>query len=199
MYIIGLTGGIASGKSTVSKMLTDFGAVVLDADKVAHAVMQPDTPAWSDIVTTFGKSVLSADRTVNRGELGNRIFSDTAGRKQLEAILHPRIQQYFQMKIAEHERAGTAVLVLDVPLLYEAGWQDMADEVWVVYVDCPTQLLRLMARSKLTAEQAAIRINAQLDLQEKARLADIVIDNNSDIQNTRRQVQSRWEQVLKLN
>lgn len=198
MYVIGLTGGIASGKSTVSGILSQLGAFILDADQIAHAVMEPGCPAWEDIVNTFGKAVLLADRTIDRRELGNIVFHDKSARNRLEEIMHPRIKQCIEDKIKEYARRDGKILVLDIPLLYEVGWQQLASEVWVVYVDSDTQLQRLMHRSGLSPDEAAVRIAAQMDLAAKARLADVVIDNNGDLQHTRGQVFDAWEKAMGL-
>lgn len=198
MYVIGLTGGIASGKSTVSGILSQLGAFILDADQIAHAVMEPGCPAWEDIVNTFGKAVLLADRTIDRRELGNIVFHDKSARNRLEEIMHPRIKQCIEDKIKEYARRDGKILVLDIPLLYEVGWQELASEVWIVYVDSDTQLQRLMHRSGLSPDEAAVRIAAQMDLAAKARLADVVIDNNGDLQHTRGQVFDAWEKAMGL-
>lgn len=199
MYVIGLTGGIASGKSTVSRILSQLGAFILDADQIAHAVMEPGCPAWEDIVNTFGKAVLLADRrTIDRRELGNIVFHDKSARNRLEEIMHPRIKQCIEDKIKEYARRDGKILVLDIPLLYEVGWQKLASEVWVVYVNSDTQLQRLMHRSGLPPDEAAVRIAAQMDLAAKARLADVVIDNNGDLQHTRGQVFDAWEKAMGL-
>lgn len=198
MHVIGLTGGIASGKSTVSGILSQLGAFILDADQIAHAVMEPGYPAWEDIVNTFGKAVLLADRTIDRRELGNIVFHDKSARNRLEEIMHPRIKQCIEDKIKEYARRDGKILVLDIPLLYEVGWQELASEVWVVYVDSDTQLQRLMHRSGLSPDEAAVRIAAQMDLAAKARLADVVIDNNGDLQRTRGQVFDAWEKAMGL-
>lgn len=198
MYVIGLTGGIASGKSTVSKMLAELGAFILDADKIAHEVMEPQKLAWYDIIKHFGEDILLSDQTINRNKLGEKIFNNENARKNLEAIMHPRIKQSLFEKITCFAQHGGNCLVLDVPLLYEVGWQDMADEIWVVYVDQDVQVQRLMERNGLSLEQAMVRIKSQMDLVEKAKYAHVVIDNNRDLSNTRSQVLTRWEQVIKL-
>jgi len=198
MYIIGLTGGIASGKSTVSRMLAELGACIIDADKIARAIVEPHKPAWQDIVDYFGADILLADGTINRNMLGNKIFNNGEARKQLEEFMHPRIKQQIQDDIVKMREQGCEVLVLDVPLLYEVGWQTMADEVWVVYVNEETQLTRLMERNHLPYEQAVARIRSQMNLTAKSKLADVIIDNNSDFSSTRKQVRTRWKQVIQL-
>jgi len=197
MYVIGLTGGIASGKSTVSKILFEAGAFILDADQIAHDVVKPHSPAWADIVNTFGKAVLCTDRTVDRRKLGNIIFQDEPARKRLEAIMHPHVRQCIDENLTEYARQDGKIAVVDVPLLYEVGWQQLANEVWVVYVERDTQLQRLLNRNGLSPAQARARIAAQMDLAAKAGLADVVIDNSRELQYTRSQVLAAWEQAVK--
>ncbi len=195
MRVIGLTGGIASGKSTVSGMLRELGARVVDVDAIARAVVEPGRPAWEEIVAWLGQDILQADGNIDRRRLGELVFADKEARAALEAITHPRIAAAAQEALAAAERDGCAVAVLDVPLLYEAGWDKRVDEVWVVYVDTPTQQGRLMTRDGLTAAQAGTRIAAQGPLAAKADLADVVIDNGGDPDDTRAQVTAAWKRV----
>lgn len=192
MRVIGLTGGIASGKSTVSRMLRELGARVIDADAIAREVVEPGRPALTEIVAWLGRDILLDDGSLNRAKLGELVFGDSAARAALESITHPRITAAAKAALSAAERDGCAVAVLDVPLLYEAGWDRYVDEVWVVYVDVATQLSRLMARDSLTDSQAAARVAAQMSLEEKARRADIVIDNSGDPQDTAAQVDAAW-------
>ena len=188
MHIIGLTGGIASGKSTVSGMLAQLGAYIINIDEIAHAVVMPNQPAWFDIVAHFGNGILLPDSMINREVLGEKIFKDKAERQCLERITHPRIEEQVHKLIAHAEEIGEGVVVLDVPLLFEAGWQRMVDSIWVVYVEKEVQLSRLIARNQLTHRQAMDRIDTQMSLADKVKQADIVIDNNLDIEHTRKQV-----------
>lgn len=192
MYIIGLTGGIASGKSTVSAMLAEFGAYIIDADEIAHIVVMPNQPAWHDIVAHFGNAILLPDDTINRKILGEKIFNDKLERLCLEKITHHYIKDQVQKKISEAELLGKRIVVLDVPLLFEIGWHKMVDEIWVVYVEKEVQVSRLVARNKLTHRQAMDRIKAQMSLAEKVQQADVVIDNNLDIEHARMQVTVAW-------
>lgn len=195
MRIIGLTGGIASGKSTVSNMLRALGAAVVDTDVLAREVVEPGRPAWEEIVAWLGRGVMLADGTLDRRKVGDIVFGDAAARARLEGITHPRIATAAQEALAAAERAGAAVAVLDVPLLYEAGWDKLADEVWVVFVDEATQTSRLMARDGLTAGQAAARMAAQMSLAAKARRADVVIDNGGTPEETAGQVKAAWRRA----
>ncbi len=196
MYIIGLTGGIASGKSTVSAMLAELGAYIVDADKIAHEIVAPGQPAWREIVDHFGENVLLPDEKIDRKLLGNLIFENISERTWLEKITHYRIKERVEQILGQVRNQGYAVAVLDIPLLFEAGWQDMADEIWVVYVNESTQLSRLISRSNVLPEQAAARIKAQMSLSEKINYADVIIDNNKDVDETRRQVVAAWQKIM---
>jgi dephospho-CoA kinase len=195
MRIIGLTGGIASGKSTVSAMLAELGAYIVDADRLARRVVETGKPAWQEIVDWLGQGVLLDDGALDRGKLGAVVFADAAARKRLEAITHPRIRSEMCGQVAAAAEQGFGVAVLDVPLLFETGWDKMANETWVVAVDAATQLERLMRRDGLTRGDAKARIAAQMALAEKVRLADVVIDNSKDVESTRRQVQIAWQRL----
>ena len=195
MICIGLTGGIASGKSTVSDILRQLGAWIVDADKLARQVVEPGQPAWQDIVAIFGEGVLLHDGHLNRKAVGDMIFGDERIRQQLEAITHPRIRQAASEQLKEVALRGFAVAVLDVPLLIEVGWTDMVDTVWVVYVDSPAQIERLMERDGLDREQALARIASQMRLQDKLQYANVVIDNSNGLEETRQQVVAAWSDL----
>lgn len=199
MICIGLTGGIASGKSTVSTMLHDLGAFIIDADKLARQVVEPDQPAWQEIVTVFGAEVLLPDRQLNRQALGNIIFTDSQRRQLLETITHPRIRQAAEAQLEEAARNGRQVAVLDVPLLIETGWIDMVDTVWVVYVSPVIQEQRLMERDRLGRQQAQARIASQMSLQDKLQYANVIIDNGHSLAETQAQVISAWQKLLDSN
>jgi dephospho-CoA kinase len=185
MKIIGLTGGIASGKSTVSRALQDLGAIVIDADEVAHTIIEPGKPAWEDIVEHFGSEVLNPDQTIDREKLGAIVFNDPERLQELNQITHPRVGEQFKQMIKNiKSQQADAVLFIEVPLLYETHMDRICDEVWVVWVDEETQIQRLMKRDGLSREDALKRIDAQMSLDEKARRADFVIDNRFSIEET---------------
>jgi dephospho-CoA kinase len=185
MKIIGLTGGIASGKSTVSRALQDLGAIIIDADEVAHAIIEPGKPAWEDIVEHFGLGVLNPDQTIDREKLGAIVFNDPARLQVLNQITHPRVGEQFKQMIKNiKSQQSDAVLFIEVPLLYETHMDRICDEVWVVWVDEETQIQRLMKRDGLSREDALKRIDAQMSLDEKAKRADVVIDNRFSIEET---------------
>lgn len=197
MYIVGLTGGIASGKSTVSTMLAELGAYIIDTDKIAHAVVMPKQPALLAIIDHFGSRVMLPDGSLNRELLGDIIFKNPEERSCLEKIIHPYIEKQVNESIRQAEKLGHTVVVIDVPLLFEAGWQHRVDEIWVVYVDLKIQVSRLIARNQLTYEQAMERINSQLNIEEKAKRSHVVIDNALDRENTKAQVNAAWQNVCK--
>jgi len=195
--IIGLTGGIATGKSTVSAMLAELGAAVVDADQVAREVVLPGEPALRQVAETFGQAVLNEDGTLNRKKLGEIVFADEMKRKALEAILHPAIRQVMNDRIDRLERENPGRLVVaDIPLLYETGLDARYPEVLVVYVPPDVQLERLMKRDGLTEAKARERLNAQLPIDEKKKRADWVIDNSGTLEETRRQVLDFWRKKV---
>ncbi|WP_338788953.1 dephospho-CoA kinase [Metabacillus sp. FJAT-53654] len=186
--VIGLTGGIASGKSTVSDMLRKQGIRVIDADQIAREVVEIGKPAYEQIVKTFGQDILHEDKTINREKLGTLIFSEENKRQQLNKIVHPAVRKEM-LKQTEEEKAHQAkIVVLDIPLLFESKLTYMVDEIIVVYVDEETQLKRLMKRNSYSEEEAKIRIGSQFPLKEKAELADEIIHNQGSIEETRAQV-----------
>lgn len=195
MYIIGLTGGIGSGKSTVSKMLKELGAYIVDADRIAREVVMPNEPAWQGIIAYFGTGILLPDGTINRVLLGEKIFKNKIERQSLEEITHPHIKEKVQQSIAHAKISGERIVVLDIPLLFEIGWGDMVDGIWVVYVEKEVQLARLMSRNQLTRQQAQDRIDAQMSLDEKVKQADVVINNNLDVDHTKMQVVAAWQRI----
>lgn len=198
MLVVGLTGGIASGKSTVSRLLRGLGAEVVDTDTVAHEVVLPGTEGWAQVVSAFGDDILRPDGTINRRLLGRKVFPDPAAVKRLNAIIHPRVIRVCEERIAAaRRRAGTQqhILVIDAPLLIEAGMAGMVDEVWVVRVDEQTQLCRLMERDKFSFNEAIARVHAQMPLSEKLKHADRVIDNSGTRESTENQIRALWAEL----
>lgn len=194
--VIGLTGGIASGKSLVSEYLGELGAQIIDADEIARQVVQPGKPALREIVAEFGWSILSADGTLNRKKLGLLVFSDPAKLDRLNLITHPYILAEIRQVLERFRASSTCrVIVLDVPLLFEVGLERLVDEVWVVAVDYHTQLKRLIKRDNLTEDEARSRIAAQMPLEEKIKSAQCVIDNRFSPQETKRQVKKLWDEI----
>lgn len=193
MTIIGLTGGIGSGKTTVANYLADLGAIIIDADIIAREVVAPGSPALKQLTTSFGLGILHADGTLNRKKLGQIVFNNPAALTQLNNIMHPQIKTVIQQRIQYYkEHYPEKILVLVAPLLIEVGLQHMVDSVWVVHVEPQEQVKRVMERDKLSADQALRRINAQLSAEERLKYADEVIDNSFSIENTRQQVLKLW-------
>jgi dephospho-CoA kinase len=192
--LIGLTGGIASGKSTVSAMLRDLGATIIDADQLARDVVAKGQPALAEISDRF-PGVLTAAGELDRAALGERVFADAAERAALNAILHPRIHQAFLDRVEALRRAGAKVAVYDVPLLYENGLEALMDGVVVAYTPPEVQRARLMARGGLTPAQADARISSQLPLEDKRARATWVIDNGGALPSTKAQVAALWEEL----
>lgn len=190
---IGLTGGIASGKSTVSQMLVSRGAALIDADIIAREIMEPGHPVLHLVVERFGEGVLKEDGTLDRKKLGAVVFSDQAQRKALEAITHPAIRSEMHEIMSRLEAEDPKRLVIaDIPLLYESGLENLYDEILVVYVPREVQLDRLMKRDGLILSEAEARLNAQMDIELKKQKADIVIDNSIGINETERQIDEFW-------
>jgi dephospho-CoA kinase len=191
--MIGLTGGIATGKSTVAQRLRELGAYVLDADIIAREVVEPRTPGWERVKEVFPE-VIREDSTIDRKLLGDIIFSDAQAKKALEEIIHPLVIARMRSEGEAQERAGR-VVVCDIPLLYESGSERWLDEVWVVYADPAAQLRRLMGRSNVNRERALQMIRAQMPLEEKVRRADRVIDNSGTLEQCHAQVDALWKEM----
>ncbi|WP_373750117.1 dephospho-CoA kinase [Jeotgalibaca porci] len=189
-YILGLTGGIATGKSTVSRYFSDKGYAVVDADVVARRVVEPGTEGLANIVAHFGTEIIQKDGTLNREKLGAMIFSDAEKRETLNNLLSAQIRRTIMADTATLVNANQPLIVLDIPLLYEAGYETHCDAVMVVYTTEAVQLERLMARNNLTEEEALNRIASQEPIETKKDRADIVIDNNGPLNHTYEQVET---------
>lgn len=185
MRVIGLTGGIASGKSTVAGMAAASGIPVIDADQLARDAVAPGTPGLEQITESFGVRVLKGDGTLDRAALAEIIFADSSARQKLEAILHPAIKMLAGMRLEELRRKGTAAVFYMAPLLIEAGATDRVDEIWVVYVDRETQLQRIQQRDYVSRAAAEKRLAAQMSMDEKRAYGRIVIDNSGDLEELR--------------
>jgi dephospho-CoA kinase len=182
---VGLTGGIATGKSTVSAIFRHAGANIIDADQIARNVVKKGLPAWQKIVAHFGPRVLMADGQINRASLAEVVFNDPIQKRYLNAIVHPHVRRKTEELMQKLEDKGVnGVVVLDVPLLYEVGMDRDLDKIIVVYVPEIIQLERLMERDRLSEQSARVRIQSQMSIEEKKQRADIVIDNSGSPQTT---------------
>lgn len=196
MYKIGLTGGIASGKSTVVSMLRQYGAAIIDCDIIARDVVLPGSKGLQAVVRAFGPQALLSDGTMNRAYIGSVVFTNPAKKQELEEILFPLIRQEIRTKITQLEKAGEAVAFLDMPLLFEVKYHSYVDEVWLVYVDAVTQLARLMARNGYTKDEALARIRSQFPIDKKRALSQVIVDNTASLEKTEEQVKAAWNQLL---
>jgi dephospho-CoA kinase len=189
MIVVGLTGGVATGKSTVAKMFKQCGAVVIDADELARDVVKPGKPAWHAIVNTFGKTVLTPDRTINRQALGAIVFGNRVKLRRLERIIHPRVARQ-QAKLTRQAARNDpkAVVIYDVPLLFEVGIDKRVDKIIVVTADLETQIARLKKRNGLSRADALRRIRSQMPLAKKIQRTDHVLDGTLSRTSLRRQV-----------
>lgn len=198
MLNVGLTGGIASGKSTVARMLVAKGAVLIDFDDLTHTVEEPDGPVWREILRHFGKAVLLPDRRIDRGKLGAIVFADRKKREILNGIVHPAVLAEWRGRLAEIEKErADAVVLSDIPLLIEVGLEKMVDLVLLVCVPPEEQIRRLMARNGYSREEAESRVAAQMPIAEKIPRADIVIRNEGSVEETVREVDRVWKELCR--
>ena len=197
MFVIGLTGGIGTGKSEVSRLLGTLGAEVIEADRVGHEAYAPGTPGWREVVEAFGVGVLDADGRIDRKRLGGIVFGDEQARERLNAIVHPIVRQLLEERIAGLEREGARVIVIEVPLLIEAikqqsRWTRMLDEIWVVTAPVEQVVARVRARSGLDETAIRSRIGSQATERERIEHADAVIDNSGSLEGLKRKVTNLW-------
>lgn len=195
--IIGLTGGIASGKSTVSKMMADLGAKIIDADQVARQVVEPGEPTLHKIVDRFGEEILHADGTLDRKKLGNIVFRDQTARMDLNQIIHPAIRTQMKKQLDDALQSGEKCIVMDIPLLFESERSKREyplDKILVVYVPEPIQIKRLMDRDGIDETLARQKINSQIPMEEKKDMGDAYIDNSGTLESTKKQLLSILKQ-----
>jgi dephospho-CoA kinase len=195
LKLIGLTGGAGSGKSTVSAMLKELGAAVIDADEATHAVYEPGSPGFDAVVREFGPEYVR-DGRIDRAQLGQLVFNDKDARRRLNAIVHPLVREWMAARTVEAVEAGSEVVVQDVPLLFENGLAGLYSTVVLVYVPEHLQVKRLVEGRGLTHERARAMIAAQMPIEEKRKLAPHVIDNTGSQEETRRQVGQIWRDAL---
>lgn len=197
MFKVALTGGVASGKSTVIRLFQAQGVPVIDADEVARGVVAPDGPAYEAVRQAFGSEYFHPDGTLNREKLGHRVFSHPEDRQRLNALIHPAIAQEMQRRLQHLEARREPLVIVEIPLLFELGLESAYDRVIVVYVDRDTQIHRLQSRDQRERAQIEGMLRAQLSLKDKCRRADYVIDNRGSCQNTRKQVHNILAEIRK--
>ncbi len=200
MLTIGLTGGIGSGKSTVTRILAELGATVMDADKIAHSTYSPGGPAYDDVVAAFGKGVLAPDGTVDRGRLGPMVFKDPSMLGKLTAAVWPATRQRIHEMIAEARARGERnPIVVEAAILIEANWQSLFDEIWLVSASKERVIERVERDRGLKPEQTEARIKAQLPDEERRKHSTLVIENNGTIAQLRQKLAQIWSEALKRN
>lgn len=201
VLIIGLTGGIVSGKSTVARMFKDLGAKIVDADKLGHKVILPQGAAWKRIIKIFGKDILQKDRTINREKLGKIVFANQNLLKKLNRITHPEIIKLIKKEISlakDDSKEEKKILIIDAALIYETKIDRLMDKIIVVYLDEEEQLERLIKRNNLSEKEALQKIKSQIPLKEKIEIADYVIDNSNSLDKTKEQVETIWQELIFL-
>ncbi len=197
--LLGVTGGIASGKTTVARMLEELGAPMIDFDVLSRVVVEPGKPAWEKIVTYFGEQILQEDKTLNRKALSEMVFRDPEKRKKLESFTHPRIHEEFARRVKQIMKADTGAIIQGVvPLLIEANLQSLFHKLVLVYIPEEMQIRRLMEREPISRETALQILKSQLAIEEKRKYADYIVDNSGSLEETRRQVEALWIQLKKL-
>lgn len=197
MIVIGLTGGILSGKSTISQMLAEKGAVIIDADKIGHEAYKPHTKTWQELVDAFGKSILKQNMEIDRKKLGEIVFNDPRALARLNEIVHPKMHTMMKEEIERLRGAGVGLVVLEAAVLIEANWTDLVDEVWVAVAPEEVAVKRLQNRGGLSEEQARARIRSQLSPEERARHADVIIDTDCELSQVRAKVAELWQGLHK--
>jgi len=195
MKVIGLTGGIGSGKSTIARFLGELGAVIIDADKVGHEALKPGTEIWREVVASFGRQIVTNDGTIDRKKLGDIVFRDPDSLSRLNHIMHPRMYDMVKARLEEYRRQGVALAVVEAPLFLEAGWTPLVDEVWVVVAPEPAVLEQLKVRAELTESQVRARIRSQMRDEEWVKQAHVVINNNGSLDELRAKVEKLWPRL----
>ena len=195
MKVIGLTGGIGSGKSTVSQLLAELGAVIIDADKVGHEAFRPDTTAWREVVATFDKQIITADGTIDRDKLGAIVFGNSEARARLNQIMHPRIYDTVKAQLDEYRGQGITLAVLEAPLLLEAGWTSLVNKIWVTTAPEATVLKRLRERTGLSKPESLARIRSQLPSEERTKQANVTINTDCNLDELKVRIRKLWQEL----
>ena len=192
MFVIGLTGGIGTGKTEVTHVLRELGAVVIESDKVAHSSYRPGTDAYDEIIDQFGKEVLDDSGVIDRGKLGGLVFAGADSRIQLEKIVWPAVRSWITERLIHEKERGTKIIVIEVPKLFEAGWGDLADAIWTVEAPSDVIAQRVNVRSNLSETEKNARVQAQITRVERAERADLVIENSGELADLRERITDLW-------
>ena len=195
MRIIGLTGGIGSGKSTVAQFLAELGAIIVDADIVGHEVLKYDNEVQLRVVHAFGREIIGADDEIDRRKLGEIVFGDPEARTKLNRIIHPRMYDMVKTRLEEYRQQAADVVILDAPVLIEAGWSSLVDEVWVTTAPEATILSRLKERAEMSEQESRARIRSQLSSEDRIKHADAVIDTDCSLADLKTRVTELWHKI----
>jgi len=196
MKVIGLTGGIGSGKSTVAKFLSEMGAYILDADKIGHEAFKPGTPGWQEVFGAFGKDILKENNEIDRSKLAQLVFGKPEALANLNKIMHPRILEIVKNRLDLLKRRGVKVAVLEATLLIEAGWRPIVDETWVTVASKRETLKRLKERDNYSEGESLIRIRSQITSKERAKTADVVINTDCSLEEVRMKIEELWHERI---
>ena len=192
MKVIGLTGGIGSGKSTVSRFLAELGAIIVDADRVGHDTFKPGTELWREVVAAFGQQIVTPSGGIDRKKLGEIVFGSAESLSRLNQMMHPRMCDMVKARLEGYQRQGVEVVAIEVPLLIEADWTSLVDEVWVTTTSEATVLKRLQERAGLSKEETLTRIRSQLSSEERIKRADVVINTDCSLDEVKTRVKGLW-------
>jgi dephospho-CoA kinase len=195
MKVIGITGGIGSGKSTVAQFLAELGAAVIDADRVGHEALKPGSSVFQKVVTVFGKEIIDDGGEIDRARLGEIVFNNPQARERLNGIIHPAMYDMVAARLDEYRNQGIKAVALDAPLLLDAGWAPLVDEVWVTVADEKIILERLKERSGFSEEEVRARIRSQLSSEERVKHADVVIDTDCSLDELKTKVKELWQRL----
>jgi dephospho-CoA kinase len=197
MLVIGLTGNFGTGKTTVSQILAELGAAIIDADKLGHELLQPDTDTYKEIVAAFGKSILKSNEEIDRNKLGKLVFADAKALNRLNRIIHPRIYELVKSKLEEYRQTNTRILVLEAALLIEGGgFMSLVDQIWTTTAPESTIVSRLKRQRGLEEEQILARLQTQMPAEEKAKRADAVINTDCSLKELRTKVTKLWHNLM---
>ena len=195
MFVIGLTGGIGTGKTSVSNILSSLGASIINADKIGHKIYEPNSEGWKEVINTFGKEILNENQEINRKKLGSIVFKDKKYLDQLNSITHPRIYSEIESELQTLSNKDVEISVVEAALLIEAKWTSLANEVWITVSKENTIYERLEKRDGLNSEAIKSRISSQMPSKEKLKFADVIIKNDSSIKDLEKQVQYYWKKI----